>query len=259
MKKLSFVQIKNYKARTKILIIPIFLILVSMVLLIIGIYNLLTAGITIVIIISFLLGYLFFPLREQIEKKIEEAINPIYSKYENPLIKDRDSSQRGVDGEDIVFKWLDEIISNESWVRLPNEEFLSKNTSFDIDTILIGPKGIFIIEIKNYSYNLIFNNDKCDAVIGNKNLPCKGKDPRKEVSDYANFIENKLKKEGLGNLNTHRVVVFARKDSFNIIGKSKVYLVDNKESLEKYIFDTPDNPIFTNEFCQKIKSTILNK
>jgi len=259
MKKPSFAQLKNYKARTKILIIPLILILVSIVLFIVGIYSLLTIGITIAIIVSFIFGYLFFPLRERIEKKIEEVIDPIYSKYENPLIKERDSSQSGIDGENIVFKWLDEIIPKDSWIVLKNEVFVLKIMNFDIDAILIGPKGLFIIEVKNYSHNMIFTNDKCEAVVGRKNIPCLGEDPRKQVSDYANFIEDKLKKGGLGNLNTNRIVIFARKDSFNIVGKSKVYMIDNKESLKNYILDIPDNSIFTNEFCKKIQSVILNK
>ncbi len=75
----------------------------------------------------------------------------------------------------------------------------------------------------------------------------------------SDTIEKRLKAEEIGDIRAKRAVIFARSNSMRFLGKPAVFLIDNKESLRKYLLESPEDPRFTPDFCEKANKVILLK
>lgn len=258
--KLSYAQKLYYKSIGKLLIFPILAMLCGVLLLIFSARELvnLVSGTALV---TFGLGFMSFPLffgaQKFLDKHVEPKLDHMYDKFSESIEKDRDSAKLGMDGEKIVGGWLSEIIPREGWNILPNIKRKNSNgQKYDIDTVVVGPKGVFVFEIKNSSYNYFFTTEDCAVVVGNQIRPFSGTDPRLQVGRNAETLEKLLKENNLPDIRTKRAVIFARSDSFRFLGSPAVYLIDNKETLRKFIMEFPDDPEFNFERCKKIADSL---
>ena len=252
--KLSYTKKLYYKSIAKLLIVPAIMLVLAPVFLYEGIESTLALGIPVAAIIGFAIGFVFYPINLRGMKMMDRIVDPVYEKlYEGPLTETRDSAKRGMEGEKIVQGWLNEIIPYEGWYILANIERRNGNgKKFDIDTVVVGSKGVFVFEIKNSSYNYFFTTEDCAVVVGNQIRPFSGTDPRLQVGRNAETLEKLLKENNLPDIRTKRAVIFARPDSFRFLGSPAVYLIDNKETLRKFIMEFPDDPEFNFERCKKI-------
>ncbi|HBC70755.1 TPA: hypothetical protein DCZ46_02230 [Candidatus Campbellbacteria bacterium] len=259
MEKLSYSKKLYYKAGVKLLIFPILAMILGISFFVYGIDNAIALGVPLAGLVGFGLGFILFPLSERVQTIFDKKIDHIYSKYADPIIDDRDAAKRGIDGESIVFGWLNEILTDKSWSIYKNVEFTAGDKNkFDIDAIVVGPKGIFVFEIKNLSYDFFFTSHDCDVVVGEQIRPCSQKDPRIQIAQNAEILEKKLKASGFNGVKTKRAVVFARPESIRFLGSTTVFLIDNKETLKRYMLEQYDDLRFTPEFCEKVKEAILS-
>lgn len=259
--KLSHAKLLYYKAIAKLLVVPILMFILAIIAGVLGVKGILAQGIPLAGLIGFVSGFLYFPIHERLQKVVDAKVDPIYGKYyEDALISDRDGAKQGMDGETIVFDWLDQSLDKERWRVLKNEKFIGANgNKFDIDAVVIGPKGVFVFEIKNSSYDFLFTTEDCAVLVGDQYCIYSGVDPRIQVGRNAETIERLLKKKGLSEIKVKRAVVFARANSMRFLGKPVVYLIDNKEDLKKYLLEQNDDYSLTLELCESIKNTILSR
>ncbi len=258
MKKFSYSEKLYYKAIAKLLIVPAIMLLLGVGFFVFGIENAIALGVPLAGMIGFVLGFVFYPVNLRAQRLMDKLVDPIYEKYyEGALTEERDAAKRGMDGERIVFGWLDEILTDKAWKLLKNPQFTSSSGgNFDIDAVVVGPRGIFVLEIKNSSYDFLFTANGCAVLAGEQYRLYAGTDPRIQVGQNAETIEQKLKTGGLGDIRVKRAVVFARTNSMRYLGKPTVYLIDNKDSLRKYLLDSPEDPRFTPDFCEKARRAI---
>lgn len=260
MVKLSYSKKLYYKAGAKLLIFPILAMILGISFFVYGIDNAIALGVPLAGMVGFGLGFVLFPLSERVQAIFDKRIDLVYSKYEDPIMNDMDAAKRGIDGESIVFGWLNEILPDELWSIYKNVEFTAADKNkFDIDAIVVGPKGVFVFEVKNLSYDFFFTSQDCAVVVGEQIRPCSQKDPRIQVAQNAEIVERKLKASGLNGIKAKRAVVFARPESIRFLGSTTVFLIDNKETLKRYILEQHEDPRFTPEFCEKVKGAILSK
>ncbi|TSC89215.1 MAG: hypothetical protein G01um10143_596 [Parcubacteria group bacterium Gr01-1014_3] len=73
----------------------------------------------------------------------------ISRKYGDPLFDKISGFQSGKEGEEKILNMLKETL-DDSYIYVPN--YIIPNTRIgDIDGLLLGPKGVIILEVKNYS------------------------------------------------------------------------------------------------------------
>lgn len=251
--KLSYTQKLYYKLSVKLLVIPLVLLLLGIVLLLWLVMSFIDSPQKL-IITSFLFGFLTFPLNTWVQKILAKHLDPIIDEYSEPIAKDRDSAKRGSDGEKAVFLWFHEILP-ESFILLPN--LTLPGEKFDIDAVVVGPKGVFIFEIKNYSYKVFFTTEDYSVISGDRILKqLTVDDPREQVTRNARSIENFLEKKGITGIKIHRAVIFVEPNSVAFLGSPALFLINNKETLRRYIMETPDDPLYTPTFCTKIVEAI---
>lgn len=253
--RLSYSQKLYYRAIGKLLIPPAIAFALSFILTWFVIEQMFAFGMPLMIF-CFAIGFVFYPLNQRIQKWIDGKIDPIYSKFETPLLEERDAAKLGMEGERVVKEWLANILPKDGWEVLWNLERKNGNyKKFDIDCVVVGPKGVFVFEIKNYSYDYIFTTEDCAVVSGEKIVKSDSLDPRTQVRLSAERIESELKQNGI-EVRTKRAVVFARPNSIRYLGKTGVFLVDNMESLKRFILDTPEEPNITEETRKRIVATL---
>lgn len=150
----------------------------------------------------------------------------------------------GANGEDIVSTFLSNKLSDE-WTYLRGYE----NRKGEIDGILIGPTGLFAIEIKYRRGHLVINGDRwlMDKYDNNGKLVGrllefkKGRSPSLQLNEPADALEELLRRKGiscpifrivllchektkieeLNNLTIDEVVILHEWDLNKTIGKGK--------------------------------------
>ncbi len=260
--KLSYSKKLYYKAIAKLLVVPLALMIPSLLVLwYVG--NMILASATLLYGSSLILiGYFTYPMFKKFGALLDTKIDPLYNKYiETPLKEDRDAAKRGIEGERIVSEWLEEIVPKSNWFIAYNQEFKGSNGSkFDIDAIIVGPRGVFVLEIKNLSYDFLFTTEDCAVWVGDEYRVYSDIDPRVQVAKNAHVVEKMLKAGGLGNIRVNRAVVSARHNSIRFFGKPLVFLTDKKESLRKYLLESfEEDPRFTLDFCEKAYTVLTAK
>ncbi len=259
MQKLSYSQRLYYESKTKLIVIPSLVIALGMIVLYFSAPLLFKSTTILLSVVSFYFGYFVYPYVSKKIQALDKKFDTLYEKHiEDPLFKDLDSAKMGTDGEKIVFEWLDQILHDGRWCVFKNQEFIGMNgNKFDVDAVAIGPMGIFVFEIKNSSYDFLFTTEDCRVLVGEQYLRYAGRDPRIQVGQNSETIEKHLKIAGLNNIRVKRAVVFARSNSMRFLGKPTVFLIDNKDSLRRYLLESPEDARFTSEFCEKAKKAIL--
>lgn len=163
----------------------------------------------------------------------------------------------GDKGEVMVFKELNKVL-NENYTVYPN--YIIPGHKFDLDFLIVGPKGLIVVEVKNFSNATFFSEDKALSIkeVGFKQEVTKlvgSSDPRTRINTHCKVLNDYLNYLDFNNINIKKVLVFA-KDHVTIEGKSNIYIVKKIEQLGKYFESLYKDDKFTPEFCGEINNKL---
>ena len=134
---------------------------------------------------------------------------------------------RGKRGENRV-KWvIGETIENEQYVI--NDLIVSNNgNTTQIDHIVINPRGVFVIETKNYSGEIYGSENQREwtQVLAYGNVKNKLYNPLKQNATHVYNV-----KRIVGNLPIHSLVVFVQNNTYHIEAKNVIPLSKLKRTL----------------------------
>jgi hypothetical protein len=203
------------------------------------------------IIVVFVLGFAFYPLSEKFTNWLDSLTWPMIDKK----IKDIKNGKRGFEGEDEVNSWLEEIIGKESIMR----NVVLPDNKFDNDIVVVGNKGVITLEVKNYSNPVHFENDDYFCEKDGKLMQLSPtEDPRFEVRKHAYALRDYLDNNGFKDVSIKKALVFTNgKISWN--GDVGIYIIKDKEALQKYINGLEVDTTCTTETCLKIKNILAGE
>jgi len=258
--KLSYTKKLYYKAIAKLLVVPVVLIIPS-AWMVWHFGSMILASATMIYGGTlFTVGFFFYPTLKKLDALFSAKVDPVYSKHiEAPLMKERDSAKRGIVGEKVVFNWLTEILPPNQFTILPN--LVLPGHRADVDFVVVGPSGVFVFEVKNFTEKLFFTTEDYAYISKNGELIKLDSmdDPRNQLRWNAQRLEEFLKKNGFDLMKTKRALVFPEAGSMIYLGSPSIYLIDTKESMRKFIFSNPNDPRFTPEFCDQIRKSLVSK
>lgn len=144
--------------------------------------------------------------------------------YLDSLIDKLDSLIKGEEGENRVINFLKRHLSDK-YVYIKNYE-LSNIETGDIDGILIGPKGIILLEIKNYhglfrvSGQELYRKER-----GKMRYKLYYKNPIRQILEREFFL-NELLKDNNINIKTIPIVVFVNGKIENVQGLDNCFVIE---------------------------------
>ncbi len=140
---------------------------------------------------------------------------------------------KGIKGEEIVIQKLESILSDE-YTIIPS---VVVGKYGDADIVVVGPKGVLVIEVKNWSDPILIKDGEIWRQKNNGNLQSRvTSDPFNQVKGQAGSIRKFLLRNDLEYDNITPVLVFAGKNiKWN--GKNPTLLchVDNLQKALNYI------------------------
>ena len=186
-------------------------------------------------------------------RKIENRwLDPFAEK----LIEDARKAELGDEGEDGICAELERLLDKTDYTIYRN--FKIPGRKYDFDAIIVGIKGIIVLEIKNRINPTLFANTMSYAEKdGNLITISQKDDSRRKLLYYCQDLERYLSNNGLGKLPINRAVVFLKKESARIIGdKINVWVVCGVQDLGKYLEGIKIDTRFTPELRQKINNVL---
>lgn len=184
---------------------------------------------------------------------VNNIVNNFFKKTDSEINK----AKKGDKGEVDVYMKLIKILGNDYKIY---KNFQIKNTRFDFDFLIVGPKGLIAVEVKNSSYNYIFTEEKA---IKSKILKYSktettlyGKsDPRKKLINRCNYLKHLITTSETENIAIRKLLIFIDSD-VEIIGKPKVFIVKNINNLSSYFNTLKEDVRFTRVFCELINKKL---
>lgn len=166
----------------------------------------------------------------------------------------------GDKGEVMVFEELKKVL-DDNYTVYPN--YIIPGHKFDLDFLIVGPKGLVVVEVKNFSNATFFSEDKAmiikqsDSAYKQETTKLVGSsDPRNKIETHCKTLSNYLSYLEFNNINVKKVLVFA-KDHVTIEGKSNIYIVKKIYELCKYFESLYPDDRFTPEFCKEVNEKLL--
>ncbi|MBP5993714.1 MAG: NERD domain-containing protein [Candidatus Moranbacteria bacterium] len=163
-------------------------------------------------------------------------------RYEEKLFQNIENSKRGIEGERLA----KELISKT--VGTSHGAFFNKDlpTGGDIDCLILGKKGLILIEIKNFSKQIRL------PLFWTKGFD----DPRNEAKRHATslleyFVENGYRKP----LKIRKAVLYINKEVV-YWGKQEVFNIRGLDRFAPYFFSLPLDSAITEQDIAEISSFI---
>ncbi|NCC70913.1 NERD domain-containing protein [bacterium] len=162
-------------------------------------------------------------------------------------------ARKGDEGEKVAYLKLTKILDQKYKIH---KNFKLPGAKFDFDFLIIGPKGVVVLEIKNSDNSYVFTEKEAIRVKISKYSreetklfgPC---DHREKLIKRCNFLGHHLNSLGLGQIKVKKALVFVD-SKVEIKGKSKVFIVSNINELAKYFDNLNEDRRFSQDFCEKI-------
>ncbi|NYT04846.1 MAG: NERD domain-containing protein [Methanomicrobiales archaeon] len=107
----------------------------------------------------------------------------------------------------------------------------------DIDHVLVGPKGVFVLETKNYAGFIACRQDAWYRKVRERWIPL-GRSPSRQAKYNATVLARFLREKNLGEW-VYAVIVFANPAMKSIIEDSTVDIV-YRDELTRHILSYPD-------------------
>ncbi len=205
---------------------------------------------TIQILISSLFGFVFYPVFIGIKNRS--------GKIADKLLDDAYAARLGFEGERTIADWLKKILPQNSFRVLPN--ITLPGHKFDIDFIIIGPKGVIVLEVKNFTEQVKFLNDKYYLFFGGKWLLLSSdQDPRDEADRHSYYLKKYFERNAINNVKISRAVVFLKDTDALIKGKTGIYIANGFDSLKRFIEGVTEDSRYDASFCNRIENVLENK
>lgn len=171
---------------------------------------------------------------------------------------------KGNDGEKRTIKKLGEILGIQ-YQLYPN--FKIPNEKFDIDVLIVGPKGLMNLEIKNMSGEFQFIKEKtykifryydgnvCHLELGDY------KNPIREVLRHNSKLKNWLEKNGYQDIKINNAIVMVGNSNITKIEEPKVYIITDLNRINQYDYfnKSSGDVVFTNDECVKMNNFLRQK
>ncbi len=197
--------------------------------------------------ILFILGFFYYPLNNKIVNKLDRIDDKFFNNIKN--------AELGIKGEELMFFELEKILPIGYTLY---KNFIIPGRKFDINALIVGPKGVIILEVKNLLNNLeIFDNRIFYSIDGQRFPMPINIDPRFEADEHCEKLKQFFNKNNINNLIINKAVVFTRNGLIHINSKKTwIYLINGVENINKYFTSLTVDQQFTTEFCAKINSVL---
>jgi len=128
---------------------------------------------------------------------------------------------------DILQKGLEGEIALQQTLRLLPDDFVALynlpiNNAGDIDCVLIGPKGVFAIEVKNHKGTIIYSEEGWTQIkVGRRGGEYQGslKDPRKQLLTNVNKLKSFLAEQNINKVWIQPILIFTNREAEIVIKK----------------------------------------
>lgn len=188
-------------------------------------------------------------------KWILKGINMFFDHADN----EQGKAIAGDEGETKVLTKLKEILDDNYTAHL---NYKIPNRKFDIDFLVVGPKGLVAIEVKNYSDRMLFFKDQAIKVQGSGYTRQVTKldgdfDPRNKFKNHCKSLNHYLYSIGLSNVRVKRVIVFIN-DNNKIEENPGTFIVQGINRLNSYFTGLRQDDRFTSDFCEIVNQKLKN-
>jgi len=199
---------------------------------------------------AFLFGFIFYPVFSLVLKKTD--------KIADKLLDDADAARRGFEGENTVAGWLKQLLPQDSYRVLRNVKL--SGHKFDIDFIVIGPKGVIMLEVKNFTEQRCFSEDEYFQVKNSRKhvLPLKD-DPREEVRYHLYYLRKQFESKMPDRVRISKAVVFLNENDVIFEGNPGIYIANGFDSLKRFIEGVSEDSKYDDSFYRKIENILGNK
>ncbi len=158
---------------------------------------------------------------------------------------------RGVVGEKIVAKNLENSL-DDNYSVFANVNIPEIGRNEDIDFIAVGPKGVIIIEVKNWSRTaLIINGEWFAHLVSRFHKP--RHDPVEQIQRYTNCVTRFFDKQNL-KPSIHKFLVKVG-GNYKIYGSAEVYVI-SEDKLIAEIANLPDWPEYNPYSHEQVRHAI---
>ncbi len=185
-------------------------------------------------------------------------LNPPMDKY----VDNAFNAAKGIKGENLVYNELCKILDTTQYKIKRN--FKIPNKRFDFDFIIIGPKGLIVIDVKNHpKTHTTFTYDKAFYInkSGNPTELIK-KDPRKKLKDQIYQLNTYFKNKDLKDIKIRKVLLYLNTDSIEFKNGTenlyKTFIIRGIDGLSTYFKEAFLDSQFTPEFSNKIYDILEN-
>lgn len=188
--------------------------------------------------------------------KLERRIGSYWDRHNS----EAESGERGREGERAVLSELKSVLSDDYRIY---KNFKIPGRKFDIDFVIVGPQGLIVLEVKNYSGKMFFyqeyalkrlvekNNQKEEVYLVGKN------DPRNQIIYHGAIFDQYLSDLGFENLKINKALVFVN-DVVEMNNKSGIPVISGLDKLRGFLVSLEKDAKFTSEFCGKIDKAFEN-
>lgn len=201
--------------------------------------------------ISFSLGFVLGIVEIRFLNKFGDFLYRLWRNLKNAI--------KGNSGEKDTFKKLQDILDRKEYKIYPNFLIPIPNSQkkFDIDAVIVGPKGVICLEVKNingkfdfikeetYKHDYHYGNDCIDLLKENKS-------PSREALNHRLSLEKWLHKNGFNDIFPRCIILFIDGRVVNKLEPVGYYVVPGIENLADRIQKLEINPYFKEEICQKL-------
>jgi hypothetical protein len=180
---------------------------------------------------------------------ISASIVFIFMKKFDPFFEKVGNFIKGKRGEDKVAVMLKENL-DDSYTYIEN--YMIPNARIgDIDGLLIGPKGVIILEVKNYQG--VFRISGPDLYRRNRgdNYTLYKRSPFAQTIRQKNYLSKHFKNNGLIDMPIKMIVVFPEAKISSISGETGVFITENDKLINR-IFQLSQAPNWDSELENRI-------
>ncbi len=202
----------------------------------------------ILLIVGFVLGitevWLLKKLDAWLDRKIFEIKNAL----------------KGNRGEKKTFERLNEMLGDRYKIY---RNFQIPSRKFDIDAMVVGPKGIITFEIKNigtekdtyrfegtdiYKITTYSNGNVCSCKLGGY----KSGNPVEEAMRHNQVLEEWLMKNGYEGIKIKGAILMTSDAKIEDLKNPAVYVIKGFDGIKRYMDGAFEDQRFTDDFCAKL-------
>lgn len=206
--------------------------------------------------IAMLLVFMLGMIEISLLKRADEWLDKQIFNLKNAL--------KGNRGEKKTFERLGQILGDQYKIY---RNFHIPGQKFDIDAIIVGPKGIIAFEIKNlgtkedrysfegshaYKIKTYWNGDETSCKLGDFSNPIK------EAMRHNLALEEWLMKNGYSDIKVKGAILMVGEARIEKIVSPALYVITGLDGIKKYIEGTFADQRFTPEFCEKLNALFFS-